>query len=360
MLNTRTLKRINERPRKAKLLPLVWAGAGAAALGVALLALAPSPLVALVAVPVGALAVFAAHRAVNVRGVTNLYYNRLSGEEAVRFSAMIDGLEALASSEAIWRLSDGAGTMSAASNVALAPERTPVMVGQLDTPGIQADIPVWGIEGEEESLMFFPDALLIYRDDRYEGISYRSVKVGLSFVRYFEKEQVPQDADVVELPRRTGDRFYSYGLAPRMPLILYGLVEITLPRNRKVRLQISNLKAAARFAGAFGAQEPQQERGGVYEPPEVEHRLRWAREVLGVEEGASMRTLIAAYRKQARIYHPDKVLNLPREVREISEQRMKEINVAYSVLKRWAETQRGSGEAYSPASSTHRSSKRDI
>ena len=40
-----------------------------------------------------------------------------------------------------------------------------------------------------------------------------------------------------------------------------------------------------------------------------------------------------AYRKLARVYHPDKVLGLPAEAREISERRMKEINAAYAELK---------------------------
>jgi DnaJ-class molecular chaperone len=88
----------------------------------------------------------------------------------------------------------------------------------------------------------------------------------------------------------------------------------------------------------------------------VETRVKWALEVLGVEEGASMRKITAAYRKLARTYHPDKVLELPAEAREISERRMKEINAAYSELKRRAETPRGSGGSYSPADSIHRSS----
>jgi DnaJ-domain-containing protein 1 len=77
---------------------------------------------------------------------------------------------------------------------------------------------------------------------------------------------------------------------------------------------------------------------------------------LGVEEGASMRKIVAAYRKLARTYHPDKVLELPAEARKISERRMKEINAAYSELKRQAETPRGSGGSYSPADSIYRSS----
>jgi curved DNA-binding protein CbpA len=37
----------------------------------------------------------------------------------------------------------------------------------------------------------------------------------------------------------------------------------------------------------------------------LENRVKWALEVLGVEEGASMRKINAAYRKLARTYHPD-------------------------------------------------------
>jgi len=247
---------------------------------------------------------------------------------------MREALETLAASETLWRLSDGAGRASGASGIESAPERAPARVGQLDTPGIQAGVPIWEIDAGGESLMFFPEALLVYRDDRYEGVSYRSVRVDLSFVRFFEKEEVPQDAEVVERPRRVaGERLYSYGAGLRIPVVLYGLVEITLPSNHEVRLQVSSLENAARFAGAFGAKEPQQERGGVYKPPAVEKRAKSAHEVLGLREGASMGEISAAYRKLAHTYHPDKVLELPAEAREISERRMKEINAAYSELK---------------------------
>ena len=52
-------------------------------------------------------------------------------------------------------------------------------------------------------------------------------------------------------------------------------------------LQVSNLDAAARFAGAFGAKEAQEERVGAYKPPAVEQRVEAAHKVLGVREGAS-------------------------------------------------------------------------
>ena len=55
--------------------------------------------------------------------------------------------------------------------------------------------------------------------------------------------------------------------------------------------------------------------------------------VLGVEPGASQAEVSAAYKKQARMYHPDRVATLAPEVREVAEIRMKEINAAYGQLK---------------------------
>src|SRR3712207_1239935 len=203
MINKGTLRRINERPRKARHLPL--AVVGAVALVAALFMLSPSPLIALAALPVGALGVFAVHRAEKERRIITIDYENLSGEEAARFSTMSAALEALTSAEALWRLDDAAGRVSVSSEVAPAPERTPVTVGQLDTPGIRASVPIWVLDAGDVSLMFFPEALLVYRDDRYEGVSYRSVKVELSFVRFFEKEEVPGDAQVVVHPSRAGN-----------------------------------------------------------------------------------------------------------------------------------------------------------
>jgi DnaJ-class molecular chaperone len=115
-----------------------------------------------------------------------------------------------------------------------------------------------------------------------------------------------------------------------MPTVLYGLLEITIPRRLEVRLQVSDLGAAARFARTFTAGEAKKEttrekRAG---------KVAATRRVLGVSEDASMSEITAVYKRMARNYHPDKVLELPTEVRELSERRMKEINAAYNELKR--------------------------
>jgi DnaJ-class molecular chaperone len=52
-----------------------------------------------------------------------------------------------------------------------------------------------------------------------------------------------------------------------------------------------------------------------------------------VSKKAGVEEISAAYRNLARTHHPDKVANLKPEVREYSEQRMKEINAAYAEFK---------------------------
>ena len=58
-----------------------------------------------------------------------------------------------------------------------------------------------------------------------------------------------------------------------------------------------------------------------------------ALEVLGLGAGASPQEVAAAYRRMARTYHPDKVAGEAEEVRGYAEEKMKEINAAYSELK---------------------------
>ena len=108
-----------------------------------------------------------------------------------------------------------------------------------------------------------------------------------------------------------------------------------------------------RFAERFGAtvrkgkpEEPQEAQEGSQEKPRGEFRRESqqdtpppavpaspALEVLGLKGGASPEEIAAAYRRMARTYHPDKVAGEAQEIREFAEEKMKEINAAYSELK---------------------------
>ena len=81
--------------------------------------------------------------------------------------------------------------------------------------------------------------------------------------------------------------------------------------------------------GGYGQWGP---RGGP--TPDFSNRYRSPHEVLGVDRGASAEEISSAYRKLVQQYHPDRVADLGPELREVAEQRMKEINAAYEELKR--------------------------
>jgi hypothetical protein len=55
--------------------------------------------------------------------------------------------------------------------------------------------------------------------------------------------------------------------------------------------------------------------------------------VLGLSRGASAQEIREAYRRLASQYHPDKVIHLGHEFRELAEIRFKEIQAAYQELK---------------------------
>jgi DnaJ domain len=371
MLTNRTLTRINNRPRKVGRLPLLAVGGGTLVLAVpsALLyfveALPPFAVLALVGG--GALLVLLLYGSQKAKTTIRLSYKgKLDEGTLARFSEVREALESLASSERIWRLA-GSTRFPKTGEVAPSPEREPARVGLLPTPGIKADVPVWGIEAGDESIFFFPEGALIYSDDRYAPLPYNSLKVAFSSGRFFEEGELPDDATVVERtwrfsrPDGSPDPRYKKDNV-EIPVVLYGLLEISAPSLPKVRLEVSDRLAAARFASTFGAkvstEEPKEDAGHEekHRPAEKDSgrssskeggeerrsaetlvrdaRLATARRALGVAKGAGAEEISAAYRKLARTHHPDKVANLEPEVREYSERRMKEINAAYAEFKR--------------------------
>lgn len=56
--------------------------------------------------------------------------------------------------------------------------------------------------------------------------------------------------------------------------------------------------------------------------------------ILGLQPGAPWKEITAAHRRMAMKHHPDRLVGAPAEQQEASEALMREINVAYSVLRR--------------------------
>jgi hypothetical protein len=345
MLTRKALKRINDQPRQVNRLHLALIGAGSVVLAALLFVLTSTLLLAAIVLSLGVAGVLVFHRIRHAGTVTPVTYGELEGASKARLSDVQEGFEALCSSEKIWRLLGPARERAAKSGVAvLPPPRERARVGLLETPGMRTNIPIWGMEAEDARVFFFPEAVLIYRDERYEGVQYESLDVAIDSVRFYEKEAVPEDAEVVVEPTRRS----------RMPVVLYTLVEIGFPRGLEVRLLVSSRQAATRFARAFGVEfrkapreEGQAWKGARRREEEdkgtsgrndslgLEERARTglAYATLGVRKGASMGEISTAYKELARAHHPDRVASLSAEDREASERRMKEINAAFTTLK---------------------------
>jgi DnaJ-domain-containing protein 1 len=91
------------------------------------------------------------------------------------------------------------------------------------------------------------------------------------------------------------------------------------------------------FAQTYGIKTPQDTPPPKAEPEEpqpIDVGLTRAHQLLGVPLGASRQQVGQAYRRLAFIHHPDRVAVMGPEARQYSEERMKEINAAYSELRR--------------------------
>lgn len=62
--------------------------------------------------------------------------------------------------------------------------------------------------------------------------------------------------------------------------------------------------------------------------------------ILNLPTDATEEDVVAAYRRMAQMYHPDKVVGLAPEYRDIAERKMKDINAAYEQLRRRFEAER--------------------
>lgn len=96
-------------------------------------------------------------------------------------------------------------------------------------------------------------------------------------------------------------------------------------------VEIRQLEALLRLAASRGAAGSAYEGGA---PPAA--RLDDAYAVLGVDSGATDEELKRAYRKLIAENHPDKLASkgLPESMREVAEERAREINAAYDLIKR--------------------------
>lgn len=321
MLNRKLLEEINERSRRRRTTPYVTAVIMAAALAIAWFSYVAAGGVLIA----GAAVTFLAWRYDAGRQSSRISY-RLSGAESHRFEAVVRACDALAKTQTLWEIEKPSHGSASIED----PARREVRAGNMETPGILTNIEVRGIETPQRRLLFFPECVLVYERDRYRAVSYEIFDVTYSSISVTEESgEIPADAEVARHTwrylREDGAPDLRMSSNAEIPIVLYGQLDIDSIGGSGMRLLVSNRTAAIRFAREFGAG-----RRTIPQPRELDN----ARRILGVGHGAGQSELSTAYREKAKMYHPDRMADLSPEDRESAELKMKELNAAYTELKR--------------------------
>jgi DnaJ like chaperone protein len=116
--------------------------------------------------------------------------------------------------------------------------------------------------------------------------------------------------------------------------------KMAILRQLAFALRISDMELMALMAmkgyvwqGAAGGRGPGSSHGGGYVPPQRNTQGPDPYAVLGIPRGADDRAIKRAYRKLISEHHPDRLGDLPEDMRRQAEARASEINAAYERIK---------------------------
>lgn len=224
---------------------LVWDFFGLAI--VAAIAFAIRPWLFLAAVVIAAILLARSHARAALRRRVAVAYH-LDGAAGRAYRSRTDGVGWLGSSRNVCRLDGGSG-------------RSFVRVTRGDIPYVLTNIGVPAIVSTGETLLFFPDALIVRdRASNFVDVPYSSIRVKSETARVRES-QPPADSRVIGQTwlhtKKDGgpDRRRSYN--PTIAIVEYAQVELSW-RSSSCVLLVSNVEAARHFAGALRTLGPPQ------------------------------------------------------------------------------------------------------
>lgn len=298
---------------------------------------------------------------------TNLVYE-LQGTTLNRYTAVKKACETLSKSASLWRLPTFANDSSQPLDIVLE-----------QPPFIKTNVDVWTLDSNRISIYFLPDWIFIWQNKMYSAVSYDSVNIAFSTNTYVSTGFVPRDSTIVSTVfqhvRKDGLPDLRYKYNPSFPVVQYAVVDITSRSGLKFRVQASNVAAANLFADMFnkevlnksGSSKTKEKgsnsassghSGWSYKQYErtnesrqtnsdqssresrpasatsIDTELKSAYQTLEIEIGATRDQVVSAYRELVRSYHPDTVASQSPRIAKLAEEKMKEINAAYEVLKK--------------------------
>ncbi|MGF1537792.1 MAG: DnaJ family molecular chaperone [Elainellaceae cyanobacterium] len=284
------------------------------------------------------------------RRLTTLHY-QCDNEFQLRFAAVQHACEVLARTEKIWleakRKSLQRRQAYAGASQVIQLSNTPVKVCCTQPPFIQTNLSVWSIDVGHLTLFFLPDYILVWRRKVYSAVSYSALSLDCDRQQINLTSDVPKDAQLIgetwQYVTPDGKPDPAAKSNQKIFQVQYGLLRLMASVGFNIRLHVSSVLVAEQFIKSFASVQQwlSPRRSFEFEwdaPPALpkdEYGLDERRspyDILGIQLGAPLSEVRAAYHKAARLNHPDKVIGLAPEFQQLAEHRMKVITDAYRKL----------------------------
>lgn len=175
----------------------------------------------------------------------------------------------------------------------------------------------------------------ISREELNTIINFFRVNLRYSYDRlYWVKELIKEAQGAETTLEELVSQFKSqFAYEPRL-ILLELIYQVIYSGDKFVDPEIAIAQQIADFLEISADDQQSIKNRRMYRRRQAVNDVQQSLEILGLSKGATAEEVKKAYRKLSMTYHPDKVGHLGDEFKQVAEEKMKEINAAYQLLKK--------------------------
>jgi hypothetical protein len=189
---------------------------------------------------------FSKARAADERdGKVNLSFD-LESDAAQRFTSLSSALVSLASCQRVWVVEkeQNTGDWKRNAGATTLVGRTVVQPASALPRGVESTHEVMCLPAGQQTLYFFPNALMVYDSHGVGAISYNQLKCEVGDVAFRENTDVPSDAQLLHhtwrYVNKNGGPDRRFSNNRQLPVMRYGVLTLTSTTGLNEMFQVSN------------------------------------------------------------------------------------------------------------------------
>lgn len=262
------------------------------------------------------------------------------GDEALaEFNRVSEALRSLASVQRLWIVDNQCETNDLRRNAgaSYSVKQRSASVERGSPPGLKTNIDCCHLKLGSATLYFLPDKILVKQGSSFRDLTYQECSVSTSTTRFVEEGWVPSDAKVVDQTWRfvnnNGSPDRRFNNNRQLPVTMLGVLVFRSSFGDKITLYASNIEKGNHFAELFNSSTKHRHDQNKTPAPGKPSYNSAAYRVLGVAADSSSEQIRHAYLQMVKMYHPDRLANLGRDLQNLASIRMQEINQAYETIE---------------------------